>query len=89
MIKCLTAELLGQFYASLAEKKHLRELLSRVAPGDIRWTLPSMLTHEEGRMQRVIALPSLGVSSAGCEVQWEIRYKKIYTEDLPKDSSLP
>jgi tRNA(Ile)-lysidine synthase len=54
--------------------------LRRMAPGNIRWTLPTILRKEDDGKETLIALPSLGLSTPGSMLRWEIRYKKICTD---------
>jgi tRNA(Ile)-lysidine synthase len=62
----------------------LRRVL-KSAPGSVRWTLPAIALRTGDGNEKVIALPSLGLTLPKSEelAKWEIRYKKINTADLP------
>jgi tRNA(Ile)-lysidine synthase TilS/MesJ len=75
-------EQLADFRASLKKPDGalLKEGLRRKAPGNIRWTLPTIMREEEDGKETLIALPSLGLSIPGSMLRWEMRYKKISTD---------
>ncbi|KAH8684670.1 PP-loop family-domain-containing protein [Tricladium varicosporioides] len=55
------------------------EKLKSIAPGKIRFTLLALVSQDE-----VVGLPTLGwrISQRFTEVEWEVRYKKVYTEGV-------
>ncbi|KAH6679552.1 mitochondrial tRNA-lysidine synthetase [Halenospora varia] len=55
------------------------EKLKGLVPGKIRFTLPVLVLRDE-----VVGLPTLGwrISHRFHEVEWEVRYKKLYTEGV-------
>lgn len=73
---------LKEFTRSLdaLDRKKLQADLKLLAPGDIRWTLPALMSEKQ---QTLLALPTLDLKVPDCKVEWEIRYKKIGLEGLP------
>jgi tRNA(Ile)-lysidine synthase len=70
---------------SVKGSQPLNRLLWRIAPDDVRWTLPAIVTKGVDRKESMLALPTLGVILPQAEemfrtVDWEFRYKKV---DLP------
>ncbi|PBP23220.1 PP-loop family protein [Diplocarpon rosae] len=63
-----------------------RTRLDERAPGAVRWTLPAIACLEADGTERVVALPTLGITLPGFQAvadsTWEIRYKKIETDGL-------
>jgi tRNA(Ile)-lysidine synthase len=59
--------------------KTAKGLLKDFAPGPIRWTLPAIVSVDEANVERVVALPSLGIrtDSARPVFDYDIRFKKI------------
>ncbi|KAG0651611.1 tRNA(Ile)-lysidine synthetase [Hyphodiscus hymeniophilus] len=57
----------------------VQKLLSELAPGDIRWTLPAIATMALDGKERLLALPTLYVGVVDVEklVKWQVRYKKV------------
>jgi tRNA(Ile)-lysidine synthase len=77
---------MATFMLSL-DKSHqtlLRDVLKNLAPGDVRWTLPAIVTEELDGRERVLALPTLDVCALNMQkhVSWEVRYKKVDTGRL-------
>jgi tRNA(Ile)-lysidine synthase len=62
----------------------LHELLKDIAPGNMRYTLPSIVGRGDDGKGKVLALPTLNVGPREVEklVKWEVRYKKLYTAGL-------
>ncbi|CAL3962509.1 hypothetical protein PZA11_000350 [Diplocarpon coronariae] len=58
-----------------------RALLGERAPGEVRWTIPAIACLAADGTERVVAMPTLGITLPGFEAAagsaWEIRYKKI------------
>lgn len=61
------------------DRARLQADLKFLAPGHIRWTLPALVSEKQG----VLVLPTLDIKVPGCEVEWEVRYKKVDLEGLP------
>jgi hypothetical protein len=82
-------EQLADFRASLKKPDGalLTGGLRRKAPGNIRWTLPTIMREEEDGKETLIALPSLGLSIPGSMLRWEMRYKKISTDLIANPGS--
>lgn len=78
-------DLIG-FKKSLGGKEaaRLTDILKKLAPGDVRWTLPAIVVRGTEEEERVLALPTLNVSvpSSEDDVSWEVRYKKVDVEKL-------
>jgi tRNA(Ile)-lysidine synthase TilS/MesJ len=67
-------------YSLLKPKKNmLRKLLWKLAPANVRWTLPAIAIRDLDGKEKVLALPTLdiGVPNVESMVKWEVRYKKI------------
>lgn len=62
----------------------LREVLNGVARHRVTGTLPAIASRDPDGMERVLALPTLGVSIPNVEqlVKWDVRYKKVDTEHI-------
>jgi tRNA(Ile)-lysidine synthase len=77
---------LAGFRNSLSENHSgkLPGMLSKLAPGKIRWTLPAITKQGLDGDEELLALPTLDVGVLGIEklVKWEVRYKKIDTDIL-------
>jgi hypothetical protein len=81
-----------QLYILAAEKSNaafgsypqFQEILGREAIGHIRFTLPILTENhlEGGIAEDLLALPTIGVPLARCDVEWEWMYKSIDTEVL-------
>ncbi|KAH6711114.1 mitochondrial tRNA-lysidine synthetase [Leptodontidium sp. MPI-SDFR-AT-0119] len=87
-IKPLPQELWPRFKEELGGSRgQAIEIIKEKAPGGVRWTLPALVLREAGGKERVLALPTLGISlqhdSINGKVQCEVRYKKIHTAELP------
>ena len=59
--------------------KELGAVLKKRAPGNVRWTLPVVITEDTPGEERVLGLPTLNfkVSHHEMPVLWEVRYKKV------------
>lgn len=62
----------------------LKDTLRKLAPEGIRWTLPAIVIRSENGKEKVLALPTLGISvlNSAKDVGWEVRYKKVDMEML-------
>jgi tRNA(Ile)-lysidine synthase TilS/MesJ len=60
-------------------RKKLEVLLKKHSPGNVRWTLPTIVIKGGVEGERVLALPTLnfGFPYHGMPVKWEVRYKKV------------
>ena len=89
-VQPLMKEHLAEFRASLPKSDEVRLLktLKRKAPGNTRWTLPTIVRKEESGKMSLIALPSLDIGIPNSGIRWEIRYKKISLSDLLGGPSL-
>ncbi|TVY85039.1 putative tRNA(Ile)-lysidine synthase [Lachnellula suecica] len=69
-------------------RRALHELLKDIAPGNIRFTLPSIVQRGEDGKEKVLALPTLGFCTPESKalVRWKVRYKKLYTAGMLIDS---
>ena len=69
---------------SKADRGFFRRILKDLAPGDVRWTLPTIALREADGNERVLALPTLDISIPEFEnlVSWEVRYKKVNTDGM-------
>lgn len=80
-IRPFRQEDLSDFKKSLGKevRKLLDSLLSNIAPGKVRWTLPALVEVGEYGVERVVALPTLSTWSEGirARVDWQVRYKKL------------
>jgi tRNA(Ile)-lysidine synthase len=85
-IRPFQKEDLASFKQSLEKEKHalLRDVLKKLAPGDVRWTLPAIVVRETDGRERILALPTLDVIVPHVQeyVSWVIRYKKVDMERL-------
>jgi tRNA(Ile)-lysidine synthase len=92
LIEPFKREQMAGFRASLEkpDRRRFRRLLREKTPGHVRWTLPAIVRRDEDGEEKVVALPSLdiGIPGLGSLLRWELKYKKIYTADLPMDESL-
>ena len=67
-----------------ANEELLHLMLKDFAPGDVRWTLPALVTQSPDGGQTILALPTLHVSLPDIQtyVNWEVRYKKVANDLL-------
>ncbi|RDL37350.1 uncharacterized protein BP5553_04783 [Venustampulla echinocandica] len=70
----------------IGKGRRLKQILKRIAPGASRWTIPALVLRGNDAKEVPFALPSLDFRDPdlGAEVDWEIRYKKLYTDGLPQ-----
>ena len=68
---------------SFPKRSSITKMLKEVAPGDIRWTLPTIALADpvgsDDGISEVLALPSLGVvvDRMKNKLRWQIRYKRV------------
>lgn len=60
-------------------RKTLEALLRKYATGNVRWTLPAIVSRFADGKEKVLALPTLNLNLPyhGMELKWEVRYKKV------------
>ena len=87
IIRPLVKDDMAAFLISLSEgeRRKVRRLLKERAPGTVRWTLPAIVIRHEDEEEEVLCLPTMDVVTPHSAklVEWEIRYKKVDTSDLP------
>jgi tRNA(Ile)-lysidine synthase len=88
-LRPLQKEHLADFTACLGgrDQLYLKETLRKLAPADVRWTLPAIVRQEldsKDSKEVVVALPTLDLAVKGARnlVEWEVRYKKVEIEKL-------
>lgn len=82
VVRPFRKEDLQKFTSSLDEQRarRLKQVL-KIAPGASRWTIPALVLKKRHDQKTIFALPSLTIRSPGLGtgVEWEIRYKKLYS----------
>jgi tRNA(Ile)-lysidine synthase len=79
-VRALRERDLRAFRESFGEKVNdLNALLHKLAPGNVRFTLPAITMVNSDGSGRVLALPTLGIDSPGAEkvLAYKVRYKIV------------
>ncbi|CZS89644.1 uncharacterized protein RAG0_00959 [Rhynchosporium agropyri] len=71
------------------EQADVSKYIKAKASGGVKWTLPAIVLRDSDGGERAVALPSLDVvlNEVREEIEFEVRYKKIYTDELDTPDS--